>query len=162
MLKTGSVILQVTVSPIPPSPRFTDASNVPVPTPWLDSSLTIYNFSQSLALYQEIESATQDNKNIAEIVAQLIMKEDSFWGLNQSALGLASKLRWYLYQKLSSSNDHTEGHYICKICFTDQTVWCATPCGHVVSCVNCHSVGLTNNNRNYLTKCSQCRTVIKK
>ena len=122
----------------------------------------VYNFSQSLALYPEIESATEENKHIAEIVSLLIMKEDSFLGITPSALGLASKLRWYLYQKINSSNENKEGHYNCKICFIEQAVWCASPCDDVVSCVNCHSVGLTNNIRNYLAKCSQCRTVIRK
>ena len=145
-----------------PSPPFTDPSNVLVRNPWLNSTIAVYNFSRSMSLREEIENLICDSKNLAEFVTRLFMKEHSFLGISQSALEMTSKLRWVLFQRLRSSIDEIESRYICKICFTDQTVWCATPCGHVVSCINCHTAGQSGNNRNYLTKCSQCRAAIRK
>ena len=118
--------------------------------------------SRSMSLREEIENVISDSKNLAEFVTRLFMKEHSFLGISQSALEMTSKLRWVLFQRLRSSIDEIESRYICKICFTDQAVWCATPCGHVVSCINCHTAGQSGNNRNYLTKCAQCRTAIRK
>ena len=145
-----------------PSPRFNDPSNVLLPNPWLNATVVVYNLSRSIPLREEIETLICDSTNLTAFLTRLFVKEHSFLGTCQSALEMTSKLRWCLFQRLRSRIDEIESRYNCKICYSDQAVWCATPCGHVVSCNNCHTTGQSGNNRNYITRCSQCRAAIRK
>ena len=145
-----------------PSPRFNDPSNALIPNPWLNNSVVVYNLSKSIPLQDEIETLICDSTQLKAFLTRLFVKEHSFLGTSHCALEMTSKLRWCLFQKFQTHIDEVESRYNCKICYSEQAVWCATPCGHVVSCNNCHTTCQTGNNRNYIARCSQCRAAIRR